>query len=71
MAEPPSSPDHREYVLLRGSTGAALYTTCATEAEIHRANQNLKRAGHPARYLPARHLKHHRPNRIHRPQPGA
>lgn len=66
MAEP--SPEHRNYVLLHRDTGAALYTTCATETEIHRANQHLKRAGHPARYVPARHLKHHRPNRLHRPQ---
>jgi hypothetical protein len=70
MAEPPS-PEHRDYVLLHGTTGAALYTTCATEAEIHRANRNLKLAGHPARYVPARHVKHHRPRRPHRPQPGA
>jgi hypothetical protein len=59
MAEPPS-PDHRDDVLLHGSTGAALYSTCATESEIHRANQNLKRAGQPARYVPVRHVKHHR-----------
>jgi len=59
MAEPPS-PEHADYVPLHGSTGAALHTTCATEAEIQRANRNLKRVGHPARYVAARHLKHHR-----------
>ena len=35
---------HRPYVLLHQTTGTALYTTCATEAEIHRANRNLQRA---------------------------
>lgn len=35
------SPEHAVYVLLHGGTGAALYTTCATEAEIHRANRHI------------------------------
>ncbi|MFN9659483.1 MAG: hypothetical protein ACK6BC_03760 [Cyanobacteriota bacterium] len=66
MAEPLTT--HRAYVLLHGTTGTALYTTCATEAEIHRANRNLQRVGHPARYVEARHLGHHQP---HRPHPEA
>ncbi|MBM5818368.1 MAG: hypothetical protein FJ083_17915 [Cyanobacteria bacterium K_Offshore_surface_m2_239] len=63
MAELPAT--HRPYVLLHQTTGTALYTTCATEAEIHRANRNLQRAGHPARYVAARHLGHHQPHRPH------
>lgn len=64
MAEPPS-PEHADYVLLHGTTGMALYSTCATAAEIHRANGNLQRAGHPARYVAARHLRHRPPHHIH------
>ncbi|MFN9628734.1 MAG: hypothetical protein ACK59A_00670 [Cyanobacteriota bacterium] len=40
-------------MLLHRTTGTALYTTCATEAEIHRAHRNLLQAGHPARYVAA------------------
>jgi hypothetical protein len=39
------SPEAHDYVLIQRDTGSAVYTTCATEAEIHRANQNLKQAG--------------------------
>jgi hypothetical protein len=63
MADP--STTHRAYVLLHRSTGTAPYTTYATEAEIHRANHNLQRAGHPVRYVAARHLGHHLPRRPH------
>ena len=63
MAEP--STTHRPYVLLHRSTGTALYTTYATDVEIHRANHNLQRAGHPARYVAARHLVHPQPRRPH------
>ncbi|MEB3302592.1 MAG: hypothetical protein VKN56_11550 [Cyanobacteriota bacterium] len=65
MAEP--STTHRAYVLLQRSTGTALYTTCATEAEIHQANRNLQRAGHPARHVAARQLGYHLPRRHRRP----
>ena len=34
-----------DYVLLHRDTGTALYATRATEAEIHRANLNLRRSG--------------------------
>ena len=47
-----------DYVLLHRDTGCALYTTCATEAEIHRANQKLKQAGQRSRYVAACHLGH-------------
>ena len=47
-----------DFVLLHRDTGCALYTTRATEAEIHRANQNLKQAGQRSRYVAARHLGH-------------
>jgi hypothetical protein len=40
-------------------TGSALYTTRATELEIHRANQQLKQSGQRSRYVPAKHLGHH------------
>jgi len=36
------SPEPRDYVLLHRDTGTALYATRATEAEIHRANLNLR-----------------------------
>jgi hypothetical protein len=45
-------------VLLHRDTGSAPYTTHATELEIHRANQNLKRVGQRSRYVAARHLAH-------------
>ena len=52
------SPEPRDYVLLHRDTGTAPYTTHATELEIHRANQNLKRVGQRSRYVAARHLAH-------------
>ena len=55
----PLPTDASNYVLLHRDTGSALYTTRATEAEIHRANQNLKQAGQRSRYVAARHLGHH------------
>ena len=55
----PLPTDASDYVLLHRDTGSALYTTRATEAEIHRANQNLKRAGQRSRYVAARRLGHH------------
>jgi hypothetical protein len=48
------------YVLLHHDTGTALYATRATEAEIHRANANLRRSGNRNRYVAARHLPHRR-----------
>ena len=47
-----------DYVLLHRDTGMPLYSTCATEAEIHRANANLRRSGNRNRYVAARHLPH-------------
>ena len=47
-----------DYVLLHRDTGMALYATCATEAEIQRANANLRRSGNRNRYVAARHLPH-------------
>ena len=47
-------------VLLHRDTGSALYTTRATEAEIHRANDNLTQAGQRSRFVAAKHLMHHR-----------
>ena len=52
-----------DYVLLHRDTGLALYTTRATEVEIHRANSNLRQAGQRSRYVAARHLMHHRRER--------
>jgi len=49
-----------DYVLLHRETGLALYTTRATEAEIHGANANLSRSGNRNRYVAARHLPHQR-----------
>ena len=49
-----------DYVLLHRDTGTALYATRATEAEIHRANLNLRRSGNRNRYVAARHLPHQR-----------
>ncbi len=54
----PLPKDAIDYVLLHRDTGCALYTTRATEAEIHRANQKLKQAGQRSRYVAARHLGH-------------
>ena len=39
-------------------TGMPLYSTCATEVEIQRANANLRRSGNRNRYVAARHLPH-------------
>jgi hypothetical protein len=55
----PLPTDASNYVLLHRDTGSALYTTRATEVEIHRANQKLKQAGQRSRYVAARHLGHH------------
>jgi hypothetical protein len=49
-----------DYVLLHRDTGSALYTTRATEAEIHRANDNLTQAGQRSQFVAAKHLMHHR-----------
>ena len=49
-----------EYLLLHRDTGTALYATRATEAEIHRANGQLRRSGNRHRYVAARHLPHGR-----------
>jgi hypothetical protein len=54
----PLPSDACDYVLLHRDTGSALYTTRATPAEIHRANQNLQKAGQRSRYVAARHLGH-------------
>jgi hypothetical protein len=51
--------DASDYVLLHRDTDSALYTTRATEAVIHRANQQLKQSGQRSRYVAARHLGHH------------
>jgi hypothetical protein len=53
------SPEPRDYVLLHRGTDSGLYTTRATEAEIHSANANLRRSGNRNRYV-ARHLHHQR-----------
>ncbi len=52
-----------DYVLLHRDTGMALYATCATEAEIQRANANLRRSGNRNCYVAARHLPHPRIDR--------
>jgi hypothetical protein len=54
----PLPTDASDYVLLPRDTGSALYTTRATEMEIHRANQKLKQAGQRSRYVAAWHLGH-------------
>jgi hypothetical protein len=54
----PTAP--RDRVHLHPDTGSAHYTTRATEAEIHRANANLKQAGKRSRFVAAKHLMHHR-----------
>jgi hypothetical protein len=66
MAEsmPTHSPEQPlDYVLLHQATGTARYATRATEAEIHRANQRLQGHGSTSRYVAARHLGHHGPQR--------
>lgn len=52
-----------DYVLLHRDTGTAHYATRATEAEIQRANLLLQGAGSASRYVAARHLGHHGPQR--------
>lgn len=52
-----------DYVLLHRETGTAGYATRATAAEIHRANQRLQGAGSASRYVAARHLGLHGPQR--------
>ena len=52
-----------DYVLLHRETGTAGYATRATAAEIHRANQRLQGAGSASRYVAARHLGVHGPQR--------
>jgi hypothetical protein len=46
-------------VLLHRDTGSALYTTRATEQDIHRANSSLSKAGQRSRFVAARYLMHH------------
>jgi len=55
-----SSEPTGDYVLLHRDTGTTLYATRATEAEIHRANLNLRRSGNRNHYVAARHLGHGR-----------
>lgn len=58
-AQPPQADEPVEaYVLLHRDTGVALYSTCATASEIHRANLGLGRAGVRHRYVAARLLPH-------------
>jgi hypothetical protein len=57
----PTIPDASDYVLLHRDTGSALYTTRATEQEIHRANSSLSRAGQRSRFVAARYLMHYSP----------
>jgi hypothetical protein len=52
-----------DYVLLHRDSGLALYTTRATEEEIHRANSNLRQAGQRSRYVAAQLLMHRRSER--------
>ena len=59
----PDPQEASDYVLLHRVTGLALYSTRATEEEIHRANSNLRQAGHRSRYVAARYLMHHRSGR--------
>jgi hypothetical protein len=57
----PAAPEASDYVLLHRDTGSALYTTRATEEEIHRANSSLCSAGQRSRFVAARYLMHHQP----------
>jgi hypothetical protein len=61
-------PEASDYVLLHRDTGSALYTTRATEQEIHRANSSLSRAGQRSRFVAARYLMHHNPGQESREQ---
>ncbi|MFO7629791.1 MAG: hypothetical protein R6W06_09825 [Prochlorococcaceae cyanobacterium] len=56
-----AAPEASDYVLLHRDTGSALYTTRATEQEIHRANSSLSRAGQRSLFVAARYLMHHQP----------
>ena len=55
----PDPSEASDYVLLHRDTGSAS-TTRATEAEIHRANDNLTQAGQRSRFVAAKHLMHHK-----------
>jgi hypothetical protein len=58
-AQPPQSDEPVEaYVLLHRDTGAVLYSTHATAAAVHRANQRLGECGVRHRYVAARLLPH-------------
>lgn len=41
------------YELMQVETGVSLYTTCATEQEILKANTNLRNRGLSIRFVPA------------------
>ena len=56
----PDPSEASDYVLLHRDTGSAFYTTRSTEAEIHRANDNLTQAGQRSRFVAVKHLMHHR-----------
>ncbi len=49
-----AAPEASDYVLLHRDTVSALYTTRATEQEIHRANSSLSRVGQRSRFVAAR-----------------
>jgi hypothetical protein len=58
-AQPPQSDEPVEaYVLLHRDTGAVLYSTHATAAAVHRANQRLGECSVRHRYVAARLLPH-------------
>ncbi|MEB3200912.1 MAG: hypothetical protein VKK62_10350 [Synechococcaceae cyanobacterium] len=57
MADP-LPPQAFEVVLLHQDTGAVLYSTRATQAELQRANGAIRRAGQRLRFVAARHLGH-------------
>jgi hypothetical protein len=58
-AQPPQSDETVEaYVLLHQDTGAVLYSTHATAATVHRANQRLGECNVRHRYVAARLLPH-------------
>jgi hypothetical protein len=57
--QPPHSDEPvEEYALLHRDTGAVLYSTTATAAEIHEANQSLGECGVRHRYVATRLLPH-------------
>jgi hypothetical protein len=55
----PAAAEASDDVLLQRDTGSALYTTRATEQDIHRANSSLSKAGQRSRFVAARYLMHH------------